>query len=230
MGLTIHYNLHAKVKTKKEAGELVRRLHSRAKDLPFESVGEIVELSGDEADYEKRGKDDPLRWLLIQAGPYTSSIKVKPDWLIAFDTQPGPGSEPANFGLISCPRTITNPRTGKKIRTNIKPFTWGSFCKTQYASSPSCGGVANFLKCHLSIVGLLDFAKQLDILEEVSDEGGFWLDRDVKALAREVGEWNELIAATFGKLKDVFGPEVSGAIASYPNFEHLEAAGVAAHR
>ena len=41
----------------------------------------------------------------------------------------------------------------------------------QYASNPDCGGVENFLRCHLAVVKLLDHAATLGILKEVSDEG-----------------------------------------------------------
>ena len=229
MGLTIHYDLHAaKAKSKEEARLLVKKLHARAKELPFQEIGNIFEAEGDQADFEKVGKDHPNRWLLIQCGNYVDhgqrSYKVPPGWLIAFETYPGEGSEPANFGLTLPPKTFKVD--GKNVRTKLEAFTWGSFCKTQYASNPKYGGVANFLKCHLSIVALLDYAKEIGILREVSDEGQFWEKRDVKALAENVGEWNNMIASVFGQLKDSFGvDQLVGAIQSFQNFEHLEAAG-----
>jgi hypothetical protein len=72
---------------------------------------------------------------------------------------------------------------------------------------------------------MLDFAKQLGILASVHDEGGFWEKRDVKALAEEVGEWNEAMAAIVGQLKDKFGGDFQAPIAEFPDFEHLEARG-----
>ena len=59
----------------------------------------------------------------------------------------------------------------------------------------------------------------------VSDEGEFWEKRDVKALAKEVGEWNEDMAALVGQLKDLFGGDLQAPIAEFPDFEHLEARG-----
>ena len=41
----------------------------------------------------------------------------------------------------------------------------------------------------------------------------------------EVGEWNEMIAATFGAIKEVAQANDRGAespIAAFPSFEHLE--------
>ena len=87
----------------------------------------------------------------------------------------------------------------------MKGWYWSSFCKTQYASSPAAGGVPNFLHCHLSVIRLLDHAKQLGILASVSDEGDYWEKRDVKALVQEVGEWNEGMAGLVGQMKDLFG-------------------------
>ena len=40
----------------------------------------------------------------------------------------------------------------------------------------------SFLRCHLSVIRLLDHARDLNVLHEVDDEGGYWELRDVKAL------------------------------------------------
>ena len=76
-----------------------------------------------------------------------------------------------------------------------------------------------------AIIKVLDHAKSLGILEEVSDEGDFWQDRDVRALAQQVGQWNEMIAAFAGELKDLLGDQIESEITKFPDFEHLEAAG-----
>lgn len=120
---------------------------------------------------------------------------------------------------------------GRRLRTGLKGWLWGSFCKTQYASNPDCGGVPNFIRCHLGLISLLDHAKDLGILKEVSEEGGFWEKRDVPGLISELGEWNAMIAGAYGAMKDAV--EAAGhdprslhaAIGNFPNFEHLEAAG-----
>jgi hypothetical protein len=75
------------------------------------------------------------------------------------------------------------------------------------------------------VIALLDFAKSLGIIEGVSDEGSYWETRDVEALAREVGSWNEMIAGFAGQLKDALGANVVSEIAKFPNFEPLEARG-----
>ena len=89
-------------------------MHQTAHDLPFQELGDIVDLSGDECDYQKRGKEDPLRWLLVQAGGNLclknthdvgigkmgdSWMKINPTRMIAFTAWPGEGCEESNFGL-----------------------------------------------------------------------------------------------------------------------------------
>lgn len=234
MGLTIHYSLKTEGEDA-QARNLITALHRTAADLPFKELGEVVELSGVQCNFNRRQRNDQLRWLLIQAtqsvelkseGGRQTWIEVTPSRLIAFDTWPGEGCEAANFGLCQYPATIKTP--SQTLPTGLAGWHWSSFCKTQYASDPQCGGVSNFLRCHLTVVALLDRAKELGGLESVSDEGGFWERRDLPALVAEIGSWNEMLAAFGGKLKDLLGDGPTGvqsAIAQYPNFEQLEAAG-----
>jgi len=234
MGLTLHYQLKASG-TAAVARKLVAALHQAAHDLPFKEVGSLVDLAGAQCDYNQRGQDDPLRWLLIQAQGSVSlshlpgesdysSRRVSPTRLIAFTTWPGEGCEESNFGLCQYPASIVDPRHGK-LNTKLAGWHWRSFCKTQYASDPQCGGVPNFLRCHLAVIALLDQAKQLGCLDSVNDEGGFWEGRNVEKLVAEIGSWNEMIAAFGGRLKDVLGDGIKMPIADYPNFEALEHAG-----
>lgn len=235
MGLTIHYTLKSKG-TEATARKLVTALHARAQTLGFKVLGDVVELEGEQCDFNKRKADDDLQWLLIQAresleitgsprGQH-SWVDVIPTRLIAFNTWPGEGCESANFGLCRYPARIETSRGSKA--TKLSGWHWHSFCKTQYASEPGCGGTANFVRCHLLVTAMLAQAKQLGFLADVSDGGGFWDHRDVAALVKEVGTWNESMAAFAGLLTDRLGAGpvgVASAISSYSNFEHLEAAG-----
>ena len=72
---------------------------------------------------------------------------------------------------------------------------------------------------------MLDHAKELGILQNVSDEGGFWEKRDVAALASEVGDMNTGIAGLAGQLKDLFGENIVAPITDFPDYEQLEAKG-----
>ena len=231
MGLTIHYTLKSDQQDAAQVRELVGKLRQRAMDLPFAEVGEIIELSGADCDFEQCDREAPHRWLLIQASRFVDqghhSWSVKPSHVIAFTTLPGDGCEPANIGLCQYPTTIkvadpARPDRKRTLATHLPGWSWSSFCKTQYASNPDCGGVENFLRCHLSVIALLDHAKQLGLLDEVGDEGEFWGKRDVKALAQTVGQWNRFIAGFVGTLKDQFGEKFVSEIANFPDFEHLE--------
>src|ERR1017187_3291687 len=216
MGLTIHYSLKARG-SDAQARQLIQALHQTAQDLPFKELGPVVELSGEQCDCKKRPKGDPLNWLLIQATEdvevkpkgkkqnpgWTTSYYVYPSRVMGFTTWPGEGCEESNFGLCQYPQTIATDRG--PLRTGLSGWCWSSFCKTQYASNPQHGGVANFLRCHLTVIAMLDRAKQLGCLEEVSDEGDFWNMRQLPSLVREIGSWNEMIAAFGGKLKDLLG-------------------------
>jgi len=243
MGLTIHYNLRSTVRTMRDARGLVEQLRKRALRLPLESVGPMIERRDAEADCENCPRDDPDRWLLQQSGSYVTEEapegeyihRVSPQHVIAFSTQPGPGSEEANFGLCRLPATIVVPDRraygrSRRLRTGCAGWRWGSFCKTQYASNRDCGGVENFLRCHLSVVALLDAASEAGLQVTVDDEGDYWKQRDAEALARAVGEWNEMVAAFAGGLKDHVGNRLAGPILQFSDFEHLEAAGVTAGR
>ena len=196
MGLTIHYQLHSETRSVKKVRELVARLRSQALDLPFERVDDLIELTGSECDHQQYGQEHPHRWLLIQAREHVNhplhsgySYIVVPTHVLAFSTWPGKGCEEANFGLCRFPAAIEiedplRHGTRRTIPTRLVNWHWGSFCKTQYASNGECGGVPNFLRCHLSVIRMLDHARKLGILQNVSDEGGFWEKRDVAALAR----------------------------------------------
>ncbi len=226
MGLTIHYSLRSKTTDTDEARRLIEALRQRALDLPFSRVGELVELRGD--DCRSENHDDPSRrWLLTQATvplfEKEAVYDVIPDHLIAFTAMPGDGCEPANFGLCRYSSEVATD-SGQRL-TGLHAWSWESFCKTQYASNPQCGGIENFVRCHLTVVGLLDHAAKLDILAEVSDESGFYDGRDVAKLPAEVTRWNRGIAAFTGQLKDLLGDEFAAEIKKFPNFERLEAEG-----
>lgn len=206
MALTIHYELCSNTPGIRQARKLVEQLCQRASDLPLTTISDVVDLSGDNCDPSRRDLDDPFRWLLIQTVQHIQHgdqrYNVIPTRLFAFCTWPGTGSEEANFGLCRYPKSIQiqDPRTSKtrRICTDLTGWHWSSSCKTQHASNPDFGGVQNFLKCHRSVITIIDHAKALGILREVSDQGCYWTHRDMKALAEDVEEWNQMIAGRGG--------------------------------
>ena len=110
----------------------------------------------------------------------------------------------ANFGLCQYPGEVSDPGFGRH-KTKLKGWSWHSFCKTHYASDPRCGGLPNFLRCHLGVVALLDEAQRLGILGTVSDEGDFWETRSLERLTKEIGEQSAMLAGFLGALKDAMG-------------------------
>lgn len=225
MGLTIHYALHLGSTDRAEARRVVERLRQAALNLPFSRVSELTEFTGPEADYRTYPTDDSRRYLLVQAAGFLEhgdrTHDVIPSELIAFETLPGKGCEPAQFGLCRYPSTIEID--GQPVPTRCNGWKWESFCKTQYASDPTYGGIENFLRCHTALVRLLDSASQLGILADVTDESDYWTHRDTERLAQTVEDWNRMIAGIAGQFKDAAGGDIEAPIMSYPNFEHLEA-------
>ena len=225
MGLTLHYELTAPVSSAAEARSRVEQLRQHAQSLPFVDVSEMIELTGDDCRFDPKNRRGPHSWLktqtirfLINGNVVSTPEESHPLHTIAFTVYPSEGSEQANFGLCCYPKS--------------NGWSWASFCKTQYASNPSTGDVANFLKGHLGLVTLLDRAKEMGILRKVVDEGGYWDNRDVATLIKEVGMWNRMIAGFYGQIRD--GIEAAGGdpqsvvaeIAKFKDFERLEAEGM----
>jgi hypothetical protein len=199
MGLTIHYDLKLKDRRVSVARQAIERLHAKAQELPFQHVGEIWDVKGPETDFDRVDDSEGKRWFLIQSGCYVEisphNVQVNPKRIIGFCTLPGNGCEPANFGLCQYPATIEFQ--GKRYRTHRPGWTWGSFCKTQYAQE--------FLKCHHMVCLMLDHAKLCGLEVDVHDEGGFYEDRNPEKLGTTVKVWNLMIASFVGKVDQLTG-------------------------
>jgi hypothetical protein len=144
-------------------------------------------------------------------------------------------------------RGLAAYRETRKVPTKLTGWRWGSFCKTQYASEY---GIPNFLRCHISVVTLLDrMAKLLGLKVRMDDEGKYgpstysddWQEAyaagrkptyrrhkgkyNPAALASEVGDWNAMVAGIAGALGDALGGsgmKLEAPIKSFADFEHLE--------
>lgn len=137
-------------------------------------------------------------------------------------------------------RSFSTGRTG---------WNWSSFCKTEYATDPQCGGIPNFLRCHIGLVTFIERVAEIPGLHvEYNDEGRYgeatysddWQEAaaagrkatyvwhpgqyNVKALVKHIEESNQRIAAFAGMLKDALGGEASvdAPITQFQNFEQLE--------
>ena len=115
---------------------------------------------------------------------------------------------------------------GRGVTIPGETGTWSSFCKTQFANE---FGLPNFLRAHMTVCAILEKAQDLGFKVTVHDEGEFWTKRDVKALAEKVGQWDQMLAAMFGTMKDA-APEgvLQSPIQNRADFEHLEMKGLQA--
>ena len=236
MGLTIYYDVRAPASDAESTiVERIGVLRARAMRLPLIGVSSLVQFTeldltgpwpmqglafprledavnvaarfGREDIYRRQtGITDDDRWRVDVPATF-------PVFAVGFAVVPGPGSEPAAFGLA----TMRPPgATG---------WSWHSFCKTQYASNH---GEENFLRCHQSVVAVLDAARELGFEVEVHDEGGFWESRDTGELLKRVGEMNRLVARIAGAFVDqardagIDSRQVQGEIFEHPDFERLE--------
>ncbi len=236
MGLTIHYRLQTPATDTKQVRSLVDGLRRAACALSFQEVGPVEERRGRQADYEATNADPGERWLKIQASRHLDLDGhfrvVKPLCIIAFTVRPGDGCEPASFGFCQYPSHLDvtdDSGCTRRHPTHLDGWRWHSFCKTQYASDPNCGGIENFLRCHVSLVKLLDAARATEgITVDVDDESHYWDHRQLQLLIEAVDNYNQFVAAFSGIVKDQFegdGISVEAPIAGFPNFEHLEAKG-----
>jgi hypothetical protein len=134
---------------------------------------------------------------------------------IGFGVAPGPGSEPAAFGLA----TVRPP--------GAAAWSWHYCCKTQYAS---LHGDENLLRCHGSLIAVLDAAPELGFAVTVRDETGFWDSRNERELLTRVTDMNRIVARLAGAFVDrardagADSRQVQGEIFAHPDFERLETA------
>lgn len=248
MGLTINYKLSLLgTLSADEVKKHLNTLRQRCLDIPLQNVSAMMEFTGEDCDYERHKDNDDIRWLLIHANHHypfkvvngkpvyaegseaTCIMGVTPLHVIAFSTLVGPGCESAEFGLCRLPQFVTIKIGGIQYHhpmPNSDKWTWYSFCKTQYASDPRCGGIPNFVKCHLIVIKALDIAKEIGFDVMVNDEGDYWNTRDHTLLLKNIGAYNEMIAGMASQIKDAakaVGMSIDAPITDYPNYEHLEA-------
>ena len=236
MGLTIHYQLRAPAaEPESVVFERICALRARAKQLPFAAVSDVVQFSETElvlawpmeglafrrledvVDVAARSERRDLYRRHVgapeDAWPLPDVPDVFPVRAVGFAIAPGPGAEPAAFGLATMRPAGTTD------------WSWHWWCKTQYASNH---GEENFLRCHGSLVALLDAASALGFSVEVHDDTGYWESRDTTELLARVAEMNRIIAQFAGAFVDgaraagADSRQIQGAIFTHPDFERLE--------
>lgn len=163
-------------------------------------------------------REDLYRRLLGIPEDLYTPVAVPPDFgtdAVGFTIAPGHGCEPATIGVA---------RHGA-CDSPSRDWWWHACCKTQYAS---VHGDEHLLRCHGSLVALIDEAALLDFEVTVRDETGYWESRDPRQLVVAVTRMNRLVAKFGGQFTDAVrdsgcdGRQVSGAIFDHPDFERLE--------
>jgi hypothetical protein len=214
------YSLALADATADEARTRISQLHRLAADLPLVELGPLTELQGSACNTTE---DDPL--LTVKNGAMTiddiaaffADRNAIPSCrhLIGFSIFPAEGSHRCSFGLAIHAEGSTS-------------WQWRDFCKTQYASSPECGGLQNFLRCHQAVLQLVDHCQELGILDHACDPSGYWEHHDLEQLVKCVNEYNIFTAAAIGTVKDALAPmgySAEAPILERADFEHLEAQG-----
>jgi hypothetical protein len=107
------------------------------------------------------------------------------------------------FNQIFC-----NDSTPGELESN---GDWHTCCKTQYASVVSD---EHLIRCHLSLVSLLEAAAGIGVGVTVRDETHYWETRDTDRLIEEVHRMNRIVAKLAGRLGDAVGEgfKVGGSI------------------
>jgi hypothetical protein len=227
MGLTINYELRLPGPTADEdAVQLLERLQIYALTLAPVAITPVLLLTG--AELTSSLEQNSVEWFFQiladgireerdgVAGPIADQQRLA---LAGFLMAPGEGSEPAMFGLVR--PFLTQPSAKASDTFDWQDWCWHSFCKTQYASTISD---EHFVRCHTTVVSMLDEAQRLGFGVTVHDEGDYWESRSTERLLLEVGKMNRIMAHFAGALHDAISPEhsVEAAIFEHPEFEHLE--------
>src|SRR3989442_9734648 len=219
MGLTINYTLSIeKNLSSPVVRELVQRTGLYARKIGCAEVSKIIHADAD--------SDFARLVVSVRSGAdrFIYSIPPKRGWLV--EVWPGEGCESATFGLCKYPCRFLS-RAGWESTGFEDGWLLKGCCKTQYACEH---GWPHFLRCHKTIVSILDFWRQLGVEVEAQDEGGYRETRSEKKLRAAVDRYDGLVAAFAGAFKDAADENgkshsVESPIFARRDFERLEAEG-----
>ena len=194
MGLSIHYELQSDACRACKARRLVEELRHRAIDIRRYWVRNVVDWKGDDCGCKAHRT---ARWkrLAAQATRWVERkgvrISVRPERMIGFPLVLGEGAEQATFALAMYPESITDEETGLVLPTRLHGWCWKASCQTRQTGED---GIDKSVRCHTTLVKVLDSAKELGILASVSDDSDYWETRDVSMLKANIKEWNVIVA------------------------------------
>jgi hypothetical protein len=253
MGLTVYYNWKTKVDLR-SARRMIVKFHGIARKLPFDEVSEIYEQDPPDGEtkfllYESTFRQGGLYLSRTRTDGERELVHIPALHAMFFNARVE-GGEGALIGLATHPPIVVhredvierNPDGSEceRILGGGDPvefptarrgyYSWQSFCKTQYAGNPNFGGEANFLRAHLSLIELLDQIQAAGVKLHIRDDAGYAKHRDVDRLLRFLRKWDAIIANVVGRLGDKLAGQSASLIAPIkerPDFEHLEAKGIA---
>lgn len=226
MGLSLHHQVQVADCDRTKAGELVLSLHRHAEEfVRTKGIDDVLSISSDAEDLDRFA----LRWICLPDpdDPDTThgvEVRAIEGWI--FPVILGEGCEPLWLGLCRYPATVRHD--GCDLPTECSDgWCFQSACKTQYASQQ---GWEHFRRCHTSAILLISQWTSLGAKLRIVDEGDWWPERSDAILRGKLDEMNGIVAAFAGAMKDAAdggGPKVEAAIFEHPQFERLEAEGIA---
>lgn len=209
MGLHLCYELAADESADPEV--LLEPVRRFATTLPFDRVSDLVIgpqvlQSGYGSDWDlpldAKGRIRPKGWEPDEDNWYGDVTVRATEW-IGFRIDPGLWCESAFLGLARHPSVWLVE--GERQPTGLdRSWRWDYCCKTQVASAVS---TEHFMRCHGSLVSVLDFAARLGLVAEVTDETGFWEHRDWGAALGAVAGMYGLIADAVASFCELPGSE-----------------------
>lgn len=208
MGMHLNWEFRLPGETSAErVTELLTALRERATRLPFEEVTAVMEQPSRDSSNDLEGY--VALWAEIISQPYEEDSPQRVGDLTTvcvFCVYPGKRCEGATFGFVK----------RAEVAGGSPEWFWHHCCKTQYASVVSH---EHLIKCHTSLVALLDYAIELGIGVVVRDEGHYWETRDESRLVAEAEYMNRVVARLAGAFSDAMP---KGLAAGSPIFDHTE--------
>ena len=220
MGLTINYRLSTqKPWSSDNVREWLEIMADYARCIGCASVGPVVpahKVSEVTKRFHKVGRNYSMRYI---------PIHPEKGWVLVIDV--GEGCQPLALSLCKYPGMWRCAHGHSMFRWYATDFTpewqFGWFCKTQFAGKH---GPAHFIRCHKSVISLLDFCRKAGLDVTVRDEAGYWEKRDERELRDVLRRSEAMLAAFGGLLKDMTDSrrerKIMSPIFDYANFEHLE--------